>query len=100
MDKGVSGHYEFNDASSASRQVISDVVKNVNFTIEFLKEIEDTEDPDKGFISRWTANIKVEKYDKNREILGRPVFFIAKEGKLPGEDGFFKVFNVKTVYKV
>lgn len=76
------------------------MVKNVNFTIEFLKEIEDTENPDKGFISRWTANIKVDKYDNTRDILGRPVFFIAKEGKLPGEDGFFKVFNVKTVFKM
>ena len=42
MNTGVVGHYEFHDASSASRQDIKDSEKNINFIIDFEKEIEVT----------------------------------------------------------
>ena len=102
MDQGVAGHYEFHDASSASRQVIRDDWKNINFTIEYHKEIELVQDPKPRYISRWTAKIKVQRPTQFYPSKGRPVFFIAKEGNLTNEDGYFKVFNKddSTFYKV
>jgi DNA-dependent RNA polymerase auxiliary subunit epsilon len=57
----VTGHYEFHDASSASRQVIRDEWKNINFTIEYIKEIEEISDPALRYITRWTAKITIGK---------------------------------------
>jgi hypothetical protein len=58
MDKGAVGHYEFHDASSASRELIKDDWKNTNFVVEYQKEIEETGIPNE-YISRWTARITV-----------------------------------------
>lgn len=89
-DKGVVGHYEFHDASSSSKQILKDSLRNTNFIVEFQKEIEENQTPDE-YISRWTAKITVQAQDPTQKITGNPVLFFAKEGKQPNEDGFFQV---------
>lgn len=44
-------------------------------------------------MSRWTAKVRVQRLDNSTAIKARPLFFVAKEGKLANEDGVFKVFK-------
>ena len=60
-----------------------------------MKEVEELDSFtgfDDQYISRWTARITVHKPNLTAPILGKPVFFVAKEGRQPNENGFLKVF--------
>ena len=53
-------------------------------------------------MSRWTAKVRVQRLDNSVPVKARPVFYVAKEGKLAGEDGIFKVFKKQdgSIFKV
>jgi len=84
----ITAHYEFCDGSSASRQNITDQVSNMNIRAEFYKELEE-KDPG-NYISRWSAKFTISALDEGN-ITGIPVFYIAKEGRLNQEQGFFNL---------
>jgi hypothetical protein len=90
MDQGVVAHYEFCDATSASRQIINDTMSNMKYTVEYYKELEEKDDEKDQFISRWSAQIKVSGLNSS-DITGYPIFYIAKEGAAPGELDYLTV---------
>lgn len=91
MDQGITAYYQFNDGTSASRQLITDEHRQMQYTVEYQKELEQKDELPNEYISRWTARITIKEYQG--EIKGYPVFFAAKEGKIKAEEGYFKVSN-------
>ncbi|CDW90142.1 mannosyl-oligosaccharide glucosidase [Stylonychia lemnae] len=101
MDNGVTAYYQFNDGTSASRQLIKDEKRQIQYKIEFHKEMEQIDQTPTEYISRWTSRITINAQD-GQQILGNPVFFAAKEGKLNNEAGTFKITQntKKNFYKI
>jgi hypothetical protein len=61
----------------------------MTYTIEYHKELEEKDAQPGSYISRWSTLITINSY--KGDIKGFPVFFMAKEGKLNNEQGFFNV---------
>lgn len=87
QDNGVVAYYQFNDGSCSSRQLIADTETNMNISVEFYKEFEILDGVDQH-LSRWSAQINIKRLKEENPIEGFPIFFIAKEGALKGEDDY------------
>ena len=85
-DNGAIAYYDFNDATCSSRQYIADTYGKMSFNIEYYKELEQI-DGTNDYISRWLSKVTISGLD-GKDPLGFPVFFVAKEGALPGEQDY------------
>lgn len=64
----------------------------MSYKVEFQKELEEKDDT--SYISRWSALITLNAF-QSTDIQGFPVFYLAKEGALNKEDGYFTLSQNK-----
>ena len=60
----------------------------MNFTIEYLKELEEKDDQPGQYVSRWTDKIQIHDRADNLTIIGYPVFYVIREGAADNTDYF------------